>query len=247
MRIYSNEDIKEYPLHAFSPKCYSEEYRSYDNTWLNLLQAESKPFYDSSRSLSTSTPLSNHGVEVPMQDADNSNLPQQLAISKLVKIFENPLKVYANYSLDLYLEDNFEELEDSEPFDIDGLEKHSLKQKLFDVLKENKDTSLTRKTAKLSGKFPESVLTDYEIDLEVENIQKLLDSLDLASYESKYFQKEILGLELETNCYINDNKVLLYTTSTFSIKHKFELYLTALLVAYSEQKDIYAIYHYLDK
>lgn len=114
-------------------------------------------------------------------------------------------------------------------------------------MKENKDISLTRKTAKLSGKFPDSILTDDEIDLEVENIQKLLDSLDLANYESKYFQKEILGLELETNCYINNNQVLLHTTSTFSIKHKFELYLTALLVAYHEQKDIFAVYHCLDK
>ncbi|API87204.1 exodeoxyribonuclease V subunit gamma [Francisella uliginis] len=235
-------DIKEYPLHAFSPKCYSDEYRSYDNAWLNLLQAEPKVFFDSSRSLSTSTPLSDL-----VQGDSCSKLPQSLTVSKLLKIFENPLKAYANYSLDLYLEDNFEELEDSEPFDMDNLEKHSLKQDLFDVLRDGGDTNKTKKVAKLSGKFPDSVLTNDEIALEVENIQKLLDSMDLASYESKYFQKEILGLELETNCYINGNQVLLYTTSTFSIKHKFELYLTALLVAYHEQKDIFAIYHYLDK
>ena len=311
---WQDEDIKEYPLHAFSPKCYSEEYRSYDNAWLKLLQAEPKPFYNFCNKLpsqsATATPSYQRGIdseygsdilkqvqddslillddqnkkqnshsgldpesmnegshtreggylannEISLRDSHlrenensfniNTKLPQSLTVSKLVKIFENPIKAYANYSLDLYLEDNFEELEDSEPFDIGGLQKHSLKQELFDVLKENKDTSLTRKTAKLSGKFPESVLTDYEINLEVENIQKLLDSMDLASYENKYFQKEILGLELETNCYINDNQILIYTTSTFSIKHKFELYLTALLVAYHEQKDIYAIYHYLDK
>ncbi|QIW10578.1 exodeoxyribonuclease V subunit gamma [Francisella sp. LA112445] len=296
---WQDEDIKEYPLHAFSPKCYSEEYRSYDNAWLNLLQAESKPFYDfkkttpsclrnpplheakgnannsvipsgvttesinkkHSHTRAHSTPLSDRehlsSDKISLKDSylrksDDSfslttKLPQSLTISKLAKVFENPLKAYANYSLDLYLEDNFEELEDSEPFDINGLEKHRLKQELFDVLKENKDISLTRKTAKLSGKFPDSILTDDEIDLEVENIQKLLDSLDLANYESKYFQKEILGLELETNCYINNNQVLLHTTSTFSIKHKFELYLTALLVAYHEQKDIFAVYHCLDK
>ena len=232
-------DIKEYPLHAFSPKCYSEEYRSYDNAWLNLLQVESKPFYNSSRPLS--------GVEVLVQNADNSSLPQQLAISKLVKIFENPLKAYANYSLDLYLEDNFGELEDSEPFDIGGLEKHSLKQELFDILKDNRDTSLTRKAAKLSGKFPESVLTGDEIDLEVENIQNLLAAMGLENYQKNTVNEKNLNYELETSCYINDNQILLHTTSTFGIKHKFELYLTALLVAYHEQKDIFAIYHYLDK
>lgn len=243
---WQDEDIKEYPLHAFSPKCYSEEYRSYDNAWLNLLQAEPKSFYDCDNKIPrqpmTATPSYQRGI-----DSDCSKLPQNLTVSKLVKVFENPLKAYANYSLDLYLEDNFEELEDSEPFDIDSLEKHSLKQELFDVLRDGGDTSKTKKVAKLSGKFPESVITGDNIDLEVENIEKLLDAMDLASYESKYFQKEIFGLELETNCYINGNQVLLYTTSTFSIKYKFELYLTALLVAYHEQKDIFAIYHYLDK
>ena len=266
---WRDEDIKEYPLHAFSPKCYSEEYRSYDNAWLNLLQAESKPFYNSIIPSDLTTEfinkkyshthegeyLSSDGINLRdshLHENDNSvnintKTPQSLTISKLVKVFENPLKAYANYNLDLYLEDNFKELEDSEPFDIGGLEKHSLKQELFDVLKDNRDKNLTIKTAKLSGKFPESVLTDGEIELEVENIQKLLDAMDLINYQKDTFNEKILNYELETSCYINDNKILLHTTSTFGIKHKFELYLTALLVAYHLQSDISAIYHYLEK
>ncbi|AIT10057.1 exodeoxyribonuclease V subunit gamma [Candidatus Francisella endociliophora] len=240
---WQDNDIKEYPLHAFSPKCYSDNYRSYDEAWLKLLQADSQKFYDSCRSLS--------GVEVPIVNrsdlSTNCKQPRQLSISKLIKIFDDPIKAYANYSLELYLEDNIEELEDSEPFDIDNLEKHSLKQELFDVLKDGGDISKTRKTAKLSAKLPESVLTDDGIDSEIENIQKLLGAMNLPSYESKYFQKEILGLELEADCYIRDNQIMLYTTSSFRIKHKFELYLVALLVACEEQKDITAMYHYLDK
>ncbi|MED7788459.1 exodeoxyribonuclease V subunit gamma [Francisella sp. 19X1-34] len=294
---WQDGDIKEYPLHAFSPKCYTKEYRSYDNAWLNLLQAESKTFYDFkkttpsclrnrplheakgnannsvipsglttesinySHTRSHSTPLSDReylssdGINLRdshLRENDNSinintKLPQSLTISKLVKIFENPLKAYANYSLDLYLEDNFEELEDTEPFDVNGLEKHSLKQELLDVLKDNKDESLTIKTAKLSGKFPESILTDNQIDLEVENTQKLLGAMDLENYQKVSINESILNYELELNCHINDNNVLLYTTSTFSIKHKFELYLTSLLVACHKQRDIFAVYHYLKK
>ncbi|MED7818347.1 MULTISPECIES: exodeoxyribonuclease V subunit gamma [unclassified Francisella] len=274
------EDIKEYPLHAFSPKCYADNYRSYDEAWLKLLQAESKHFYDFKKTtpsclrnpplheakgnannsvipsgLTTESINNEHSYtrahSTPLsdlvQDDCCSKLPQSLTISKLAKVFENPLKVYANYSLDLYLEDNFEELEDSEPFDIDSLDKHKFKQDLLNTLVNEKDKELTIKPAKLSGKLPESVLTEDEINNEVENIQKLLDKANLANYESKYFHQEILRYELEANCYIKDNQVLLHTISTFSIKYKFELYLTALLVALSEQQDISATYVYFDK
>lgn len=226
---WQDEDIKEYPLHPFSSKCYADEYRSYDEAWLKLLQSEPKVFYDSKL-------LSN-----------DVNLPKSLSIAKLVKIFEDPIKAYTNYGLELYLEDDFEELEDSEPFDINSLDKHKFKQDLLNTLENNKDKELTIKTAKLSGKLPESVLTENEINKEVENIQKLLDKANLANYESKYFHQEILGYELEANCHIKDNQVLLYTSSTFGIKHRFELYLTALLVALSEQQDISATYVYFDK
>ncbi|QUE30886.1 exodeoxyribonuclease V subunit gamma [Francisella philomiragia] len=226
---WGKADIKEYPLHPFSSKCYADEYRSYDEAWLKLLQSEPKIFYDS-KLLSNSV-----------------NLPKSLSISKLVKIFEDPIKAYTNYGLELYLEDDFEELEDSEPFDINSLDKHKFKQDLLNTLENNKDKELTIKTATLSGKLPESVLTENEINKEVENIQKLLDKANLANYESKYFHQEILGYELEANCHIKDNQVMLHTTSTFGIKHRFELYLTALLVALSEQQDITATYVYFDK
>ncbi|GMN89639.1 exodeoxyribonuclease V subunit gamma [Francisella sciaenopsi] len=226
---WEKADIKEYPLHPFSSKCYADEYRSYDEAWLKLLQSEPKVFFDSK--------LLNNGV----------NLPKSLSISKLVKIFDDPIKAYTNYGLELYLEDDFEELEDSEPFDINSLDKHKFKQDLLKTFESEKDKELTIKTAKLSGKLPESVLTENEINNEVENIQKLLDKASLANYESKYFHQEILGYELEASCYIRDNQILLYTTSKLGIKHQFELYLTTLLVALSEQQDISATYVYFDK
>ncbi|MDE4994635.1 hypothetical protein NAH09_11335, partial [Francisella tularensis subsp. holarctica] len=80
-----------------------------------------------------------------------------LIISKLFKVFDDPIQAYANYTLELYLDDDFEELEDSEPFDITSLDKHKLKQALLKTFEDEKDQALTIKTAKLSGKLPESV------------------------------------------------------------------------------------------
>ncbi|MEY8766964.1 exodeoxyribonuclease V subunit gamma [Francisella philomiragia] len=244
---WQDEDIKEYPLHPFSSKCYADEYRSYDEAWLKLLQSEPREFYDIKRlprQSTTATPSYQRGID---SLSVASKLPQQLSISKLVKIFDDPIKAYTNYGLELYLEDDFEELEDSEPFDINSLDKHKFKQDLLNTLENEKDKELTIKTAKLSGKLPESVLTDTEINQELENIQKLLDKANLVNYESKYFHQEILGYELEANCYINNDCVMLSTPSKLGITKKFELYLTAILVAYCEQKDICAIYYGLDK
>ncbi|MDE4984517.1 hypothetical protein, partial [Francisella tularensis] len=77
-------------------------------------------------------------------------------------------------------------------------------QALLKNIEDENDTDLTIKTAKLSGKLPDSVLTDTDIKEEVENIQKLLEKMSLASYDSKYFHQEILGYELEDNCYIKN-------------------------------------------
>ncbi|AJI54265.1 exodeoxyribonuclease V subunit gamma [Francisella philomiragia] len=283
---WGKADIREYPLHPFSSKCYADEYRSYDEAWLKLLQSEPREFYDikrlshssleresDTRGVVSDFSYKHSEILKQVQDdslnlLDNQNkkqnshsgldpeslgtqicalLPQQLTISKLTKIFDDPIKAYTNYGLELYLEDDFEELEDSEPFDINSLDKHKFKQDLLKTLENEKDKELTIKKAKLSGKLPESVLTDTEINQELENIQKLLDKANLANYESKYFYQEILGYELEANCYINNDCVMLSTPSKLGITKKFELYLTAILVAYCQQKDICAIYYGLDK
>lgn len=155
---WQDEDIKEYPLHHFSSKCYANEYRSYDEAWLKLLQSEPKVFYDSTKT--TPSCLRNRLLQEAKGNCISSHthiggyldslsvaskLPQQLSISKLVKIFDDPIKAYTNYGLELYLEDDFEELEDSEPFDINSLDKHKFKQDLLNTLENEKDKELTIK------------------------------------------------------------------------------------------------------
>lgn len=228
-------DIKNYPLHAFSENCYANEYQSYDEAWLKLLQIEPEGFY------------SRHN-NIKVADNEEYKLPQDLVISKLVKIFENPLKAYANYTLDLYLEDNIEELEDSEPFDINSLEKYKLKQKLLDDLLNEENISLTLKKSKLSGKFPESILTDEELDIEVEKLQRMVEDTQVRDFEKKYFEIDVLGIRLSNNCYVKDEQVLLlYNSTKLEIRHKFELYLSILLVSAIEKKDFSGICYCMEK
>ncbi len=222
--------INEYPLHAFSKGCYTDNYRSYDDAWIKLIKQNPQEFYDKS------------GQNVA------SKLSENLTVSKLVKIFDNPLKAYTNNCLGLYLEDNFEKLKDSEPFDFYHLVMHGLKEQLFDNISQGKDTKTVEQISKLSGKLPESVLTESALAEQVDNMQKLVESSQIQYQEKKTFKTTINDIELEASCYVeNDNQVKLTTVSSFRIKHSLELYLTALIVACDKQQDIEAVYWYFDK
>ena len=222
------EDTKYYSLHAFSEKCYSDDYRSYDSQWLKLIASQPKQFYTG-------------------EIASEPKLAEELSVQELVRKFENPLKTYARATLELNLEDYSYELEDSEPFDIVGLEKHQLKQDLLKSITDGDDASATKKQSKLGGKLPESMLTDMMCDEEYAKLASLVSEAELSSFTKEYFDVNIAGHKLSADAYICDNELRLFTVSSFRIKHKFELYLTVLLAFADKGVEYVVSYYHVDK
>ena len=221
-------DTRHYSLHAFSEKCYSKDYRSYDSQWLKLITSQPKEFYTGAINA-------------------NSKIAEKLSVQELVRIFENPLKTYARAALELNLEDYSYELEDSEPFDIIGLEKHQLKQDLLNSIIDGEDLSITKKQSTLSGKLPESMLTDIMCDEEYAKLESLVTEAELSRFTKEYFDVNIAGHNLSTDAYICDNELRLFAASSFRIKHKFELYLTALLAFVDKGVEYTVSYYYFNK
>ncbi len=227
---WCDDDIREYPLHAFSEKCYGDEYRSYDEAWLKLIGSHPKSFYDKQNTASV-----------------ESKVASELSVQELVRIFENPLKTYARSALELNLDDYSNELQDSEPFDVDGLTKHQLKQDLLTAsLDEGVSISQVTKLAKLSGKLPDSVLSNEVCDEEFAKLESLIAAAELSSFTKEYFETDLDGLKLKTYAYIQGNELRIFTLSKFSIKHKFELYLTALLAFVDKDSEYVASCYYID-
>ena len=224
----SDVDIKEYSLHAFSEKCYSDDYRSYDSQWLKLIASQPKQFYTG-------------------EIASETKLAEELSVQELVRKFENPLKTYARATLELNLEDYSYELEDSEPFDISGLEKHQLKQDLLRSITDGDDVFATKKQSKLGGKLPESMLTYIMCEEEYKKLENLVSEAELSRFTKEYFETDIDGHKLKAHAYICENELRLFTISRFGIKHKFELYLTALLAFEDNGIEYEASYYYFDK
>ncbi|MGQ4005329.1 exodeoxyribonuclease V subunit gamma [Francisellaceae bacterium CB300] len=209
---WTKDDIKEYSLHAFSEKCYSDNYRSYDERWLKLITSHPREFCTGELTANA-----------------EPKLASELSVQELVRIFENPLKTYAKATLELNLEDYSYELEDSEPFDIAGLEKHQLKSDLLKSITDDDDVSTTKQLRKLSGKLPESMLTDIMCEEEYTKLENLVLDVELSRFIKEHFEVEIDGHKLKDHAYIFENELRLFTISRFGIKQKFELYLTALL------------------
>jgi len=91
------------------------------------------------------------------------------------------------------------------------------------------------------------MLTDMMCDEEYAKLESLVAEAELSSFTKEYFDVNIAGHKLSADAYICDNELRLFTVSRFRIKHKFELYLTALL-AFADKGVEYAVsYYYFDK
>lgn len=223
------KDIHRYPLHPFSERCYTSPYQSYDQGWLKLIDAQPKPFYDL-QSIDT--------------DRTQWTLPELLTIQKWVNIFNDPLKAYANYALELYLDDHETELEDSEPFDINGLVKHEVKSNIFNDLIQDNPTEATERKARLSGKVPDSCITDTELTGIKESVDALLESAQIKGMVQQCCKLAVpindQEIYLETSCYLNGDQIVMVEVGKGKIKHQFILYLTALVFAHAHQKSYQA-------
>ena len=91
------------------------------------------------------------------------------------------------------------------------------------------------------------MLTDIMCDEEYAKLERLILEVELSRFSKEYFEANIVGHKLTANAYTCDNELRLFTISTFRIKHKFELYLTALLAFEDNGIEYEASYYYFDK
>ena len=229
---WTDNYIKEYPLHPFNKKCYSNEYQSYDQNWLKILIGQQQNFNDIEKS-----------------NKKNTSIRKDLTINEITSAFDNPLKYYTRNNLKINLEDYTKQLDNNEPTDIDNLEKYSLKQDIFNNLNESQNIAKIKKTSELSGKFPDSFITSETVDKEVETIKNINNEIiDLKEFKKESFSIRINEYILSTSAYIKDDKLKLVTISGEKIKYKFELYINSLILAIKNKSDIKeATYYFLYK
>ena len=225
--IKADDFIKQNPLHPFSKECYikGSKFQSYDTKWLELLKKEPKLFAENT-------------IDKGIDNDEAPRLDKNLTVKKLVDIFDDPLKAYCNKSLELYFSRDEDEISDSEPFDVGRLEKYALKGDISSLLlKGEQDFSQIETKNMLTGKLPDSPLSQQAIAEQIEPMQQLAETVKNQSHES--YMVHVGEHSLEASGYVdNDGKLSIFTISTIKEKDRLKLYLTALIKAMKTDKAV---------
>ncbi len=119
----SKQLTTEHPLQPFNQRYYQGDSKlfSYNDTWLVDSKSENKPL-----------PF----ISTPLCEPEESYKTVQLA--QLINFFKNPSRFFLKERLGIHLEEYDEALEESEPFDLDPLQRYQLKQTMLQsVLEES--------------------------------------------------------------------------------------------------------------
>ncbi|GAA6173372.1 exodeoxyribonuclease V subunit gamma [Colwellia sp. KU-HH00111] len=167
--VVQENHLQQLPMQPFSLANYHTNEAllgtkpSFDANWLTLAQHKQ---------------ISASNSPLVVNDEKSSSDP--LAIADLIRFFHHPSKMFAQGTLNLYLDDRAVYLDDVEPFSADHLETYLLKQDLLaaHLFCANQQTQSNEQAldpieqvlerAKLSGKFPDlpSTTTQFETWLE---------------------------------------------------------------------------------
>jgi len=216
----NKSQLQQMPMQPFSeanylPKDYltgnasSSVKASFDANWLKLAQNDHNKV--------TGTEL-----DLVIQD---ENIPQEsLTSNDLIRFFQHPSKMFAQQSLNLYLDDNDVQLDDVEPFSADYLESYLLKQALLDAslhvdseeTVENGhivNTEQVLHAAKLSGKFPDLPSTQDNFDAWLDEIKQFSQEIITQGCENPDLVDCDITLQLTPKTVQNNTQDQLITLS----------------------------------
>lgn len=234
--------LKQIPMQAFSIENYHQINQSEENT--GILQSFDPNWLELSQKNSAS-PKSVDSFVLP---DEAQALPTEIEFDQLVKYMMNPSKVFAQQSLNLYLDNYDVVIDDVEPFNTDYLQSYLLKQSLLasQIQSDEANIDILLEKASTSGKFPDLPSTK-------DAFQSWLDDNALFAKEilnEGAGEPELVSTDLyiqlrhapfnKTNIKISVTfpiketkeglKLVLYRPSSAKIKDKIQLYLLQLLI-----------------
>ena len=141
------EQCYQVPLQAFNKENYTGQYKSFNTHWLKLSAAG-----EARNNLHKISPLNDEKMLIKAE--------------QLIAFFKNPAKQFAQQQLGLYLEQNYSnELEDSEPFVVNHLDRYKLQDKILNEELSQSDNNMPEliKAFELSGTLPDTPVMKEEL------------------------------------------------------------------------------------
>ncbi len=186
--IHPQQDIIDYlvlhhPLQAFSPRYFnSEDQRlfSYSNEYCVASTALFKERQLPPQFIFTSLP-----EPQPMAEW------QTVEIKRLTRFFANPIEFLFQERLGIKLPTDQDLLDETEPFEIRGLDRYALSQVLVAKQLAGKDLKAYQRIVKARGQLPHGQIGDYVYNQLVEQIQPFVERVYQVTQQEKQAAQRI--------------------------------------------------------
>ncbi|WP_353518937.1 exodeoxyribonuclease V subunit gamma [Thalassotalea sp. SU-HH00458] len=200
----NTDNLRQLAMQPYSEKNYLGKYAGFDEKWLTL-----SPLRQLNKQ-ATSDSLLIKDVSDKEDSLAVNGLNLTVSVHELTRFFIHPSRFFAQSKLSLYLDNQTETLQDTEPFDSDHLSRYLFKEKILNglispttedshlqdiALSEDGQTSINfleniKQEASLSGKFPQ--LPHQDVQLE-----KLIgDSIYFVDYVKAHCLADITTMNL---------------------------------------------------
>ena len=163
----SEQLVKEHPLQPFSPDNFlpDGDYFSYTREWLPAAAREGKA-----------------GNDFMMQASLPANeIPEELDLAELLRFFRNPCQYFCNRRLKVYFEHQDENLEETEPFSVEGLEAYQLKTGVLGSLLSEEGFSEYHNLLEATGVLPHGAFGELLLEDQYKNLGDLADEVRQAT------------------------------------------------------------------
>ncbi len=207
--------LKEEALHPFSQSCYSGNSASFDSSWVRMVQKGQ---------------LRNNLQQLePMDFKDKT-----ISLEQLVRFFDNPLKEFSLARLNLKFESYEEQIEDAEPFMVDGLTDYQIRDEFCESLLtgDMDDSEVTRLSYELSGHLPDSPLSVDKLDVWQEDAEIFSQAiLNKGRIVAKHVSVNIAGIQIEAelNWLVQGKQLLLWRPARRKAKDDMRIWLSHLV------------------
>lgn len=179
-----NDSYHTLPMQPFSIRNYQGPQPSFDRAWLKLTQPRSSSM--------TQVPLSPDPLLT-----GNAQQPVELTLNELIRFYANPLQVFAQQRLGLYLgNDNSVPLDDAEPFTADTLERYLVQQQLVEQQLAEQPVTPVLEQARMMGRLPDSMETNNILEqwqLKATEFADLLRDADVVHFIQQPLELPLAG------------------------------------------------------
>ncbi|HEB93584.1 MAG TPA: exodeoxyribonuclease V subunit gamma [Gammaproteobacteria bacterium] len=217
----------EHPLQPFSARNYTPGDASYDRYWCRVAEAMRVAGEPASEQAWPDTPL-------PLA-ADEA---RDIDLKHLCRFLQHPVKYFFQQRLHVYLREELAD-EDDEPFDLAGLQRWFVKQRLLDdFLQQRPDTEAVLRA---QGLLPHGVFADLGLDRAQAEVQTLYEQLQ--DYAGTEFSPRVVDMALadgirlagQITRYLPGRGLLHASASKLKGKSLLALWLDHLALCASEQ------------